>query len=175
MVNLNSFSVVLNGQVADLKKRCMTSMRLSDQLHWIAYFFYKIHLIVYDKIIFTLKEEYLMNERKNYTIIDAGESMMLAVFLILALTIVILTGYNMVTCLVYIAPCLVFTWFEGIKFRFGTPMFWISMIAFILSIVAFGLIVAYKHNGPDWITYTLAIYPLYQLIYTGYIKSRLDA
>lgn len=50
-----------------------------------------------------------MNERKNYTIIDAGESMMLAVFLILALTIVILTGYNMVTCLVYIAPCLVFT------------------------------------------------------------------
>lgn len=116
-----------------------------------------------------------LNEGKNYTIIDAGESMMLAIFLILALTIVILTGYNMVTCLVYITPCLVFTWFEGIKFRFGTPMFWISMIAFILSIVAFGLIVAYKHNGPDWITYTLAIYPLYQLIYTGYIKSRLDA
>ena len=75
-----------------------------------------------------------LNEGKNYTIIDAGESMMLAIFLILALTIVILTGYNMVTCLV-----------------------------------------EYKDNGQDWITYTLAVYPVYQLIYTGYIKGRLDS
>lgn len=114
-------------------------------------------------------------KEKNYTIIDAGESMMLAIFLILALTIVILTGYNMVTCLVYITPCLVFTWFEGIKFRFGTTMFWVSMIAFALSLVAFGLAIEYKDNGQDWITYTLAVYPIYQLIYTGYIKGRLDS
>lgn len=132
--------------------------------------------MLYIHLSFLREDDYMnyLNETKKYTIIDAGESMMLAIFLILALTIVILTGYNMVTCLVYITPCLVFTWFEGIKFRFGTAMFWVSMIAFALSLVAFGLAIEYKDNGQDWITYTLAVYPVYQLIYTGYIKGRLD-
>ena len=62
--------------------------------------------MLYIHLSFLREDNYMtyLNEGKNYTIIDAGESMMLAIFLILALTIVILTGYNMVTCLVYITP-----------------------------------------------------------------------
>lgn len=87
-----------------------------------------------------------MNLDTNNTQIDLFSQTMLAITLTILLILAACSDYNMVTCLIYIGPCIV----SAIMACRGT-----------------------EYEG-SWITCLLAVYPLYQYIYAGYMKYQLD-
>lgn len=117
-----------------------------------------------------------MNLDTNNTQIDLFSQTMLAITLTILLILAACSDYNMVTCLIYIEPCIVSTLFRSMRCSMKERIIWLHLIALILSLMIFAVIMACRGTEYEgsWITCLLAVYPLYQYIYAGYMKYQLD-
>lgn len=96
------------------------------------------------------------------------ESTILSFVLIIGLAIIICDGFNAVTSIIYIMPCLVSSAARIARCSFKEPMCKLHIGAAILSLMAVVLMVicAYQDNTNVAVNCILVVYPVYEIAYT---------
>lgn len=106
------------------------------------------------------------------------EPAMLLVVLIIGFLIIVCHQFDVVTSLIYIAPCVVSSVARTLESDSKNPTFMIHLVAMIAAVLCLGIILVSgyikEYVNIKYINYSLIVYPIYETTYICVQKINID-
>lgn len=114
--------------------------------------------------------------RKRAERAELMEPAMLLIMLIIGFIVILCNSFDVVTSLIYIAPCVVSSIARTLMTDCKNPTFKIHLIAMIASVLCLGAILVneYIQEPIGYINYFLIVYPIYETLYIWMQKVDID-